>query len=57
MKINIHLLRNLYNFSLIKVQKDPKLWNDGNEVKQTLFWSIQKPERSSQSPLAILQIP
>jgi hypothetical protein len=47
MKINIHLLRSVYSFSLIKVQTDLKLWNDGNRVKQTPFWSIQKPERSS----------
>jgi hypothetical protein len=47
MKINIHLLRGVYCFNLIKVQMDLKLWNDGNRVKQTLFWSIQNSERSS----------
>jgi hypothetical protein len=56
MKINIHLLRSIYSLSLIKVQTDLKLWNIGNRVKRTPFWSIQKPERSSRSPLAILQI-
>jgi hypothetical protein len=56
MKINIHLLRSLYSFSLIKVQSDLKFWNFGNRVKQTPFWLIQKPERSPQSPLATLQI-
>jgi hypothetical protein len=56
MKINIHLLRSLYSFSLIKVQSDLKFWNIGNRVKQTPFWLIQKPERSPQSPLATLQI-
>jgi hypothetical protein len=56
MKINIHLLRSIYSLSLIKVQTDIKLWNIGNRVKQTPFWLIQKPERSSQSSLAILQI-
>jgi hypothetical protein len=56
MKINIHLLRNFYNFRLIRVQTDLKLWNIGNMVKQTSFWLIQKPERSSRSSLATLQI-
>jgi hypothetical protein len=56
MKINIHLLRSLYSFSLIKVQTDLKLWNIGNRIKRIPFWLIQKPERSSRSPLAILQI-
>jgi hypothetical protein len=56
MKINIHLLRSIYSFSLIKVQMDLKLWNKRNRDKRTLFWSIQKPERSSRSPLATLQI-
>jgi hypothetical protein len=54
--MNIHLLRSLYSFSLIKVQTDLKLWNNRNRDKRTLFWSIQKLERSSQSPLAIPQI-
>jgi hypothetical protein len=56
MKINIHLLRSVYSFSLIKLQTDLKLWNNKNMVKRTPFWSIQKPERSSQSSLATLQI-
>jgi hypothetical protein len=56
MKINIHLLRSIYSLSLIKVQTDLKLWNIGNRVKRTPFWLIQKPERSSRSPLATLQI-
>jgi hypothetical protein len=56
MKINIHLLRSVYSFSLIKVQTDLKLWNNKNRVKRTPFWSIQKPKRSSRSPLATLQI-
>jgi hypothetical protein len=47
MKINIHLLRSVYSFNLIKVQTNLELWNDGNRVKRTPFWSIQKPERSS----------
>jgi PBP1b-binding outer membrane lipoprotein LpoB len=40
MKINIHLLRSIYNFNLIKVQTGLKLWNNENRVKQTPFWSI-----------------
>jgi hypothetical protein len=44
MKINIHLLRGLYSFGLIKVQTDFKLWNSENRVKQTPFWLIQKPK-------------
>jgi hypothetical protein len=56
MKINIHLLRSVYSFSLIKVQTDLKLWNNKNRVKRTLFLSIQKPERLSRSPLATLRI-
>jgi hypothetical protein len=56
MKINIHLLRSIYSFSLIKVQSNFKFWNNGNMIKRTSFWLIQKPERSSQSPLATLQI-
>jgi hypothetical protein len=47
MKINIHLLRHIYSSNLIKVQTDLKLWNDRNMVKKTLFWLVQKPERSS----------
>jgi hypothetical protein len=56
MKINIHLSRSFYSFSLIKVQTDLKLWNNGNRIKQTLFWSIQKLERLSRSPVATLRI-
>jgi hypothetical protein len=52
MKINIHLLRSVYSFSLIKVQTDLKLWNNKNRVKRTPFWSIQKPEHSFRRPLA-----
>jgi cytosine/uracil/thiamine/allantoin permease len=52
MKINIHLLRSVYSFSLIKVQTELKLWNDGNRVKRISFWLIQKPECSSWSPLS-----
>jgi len=51
MKINIHLLRSIYSFSLIKVQTDLKLW-----VKQTLFLSIQKLKRLPRSPLTTLRI-
>jgi hypothetical protein len=47
MKINIYLLRSVYSFNLIKVQTDLKFWNDENMIKQTPFWSIQKPELSS----------
>jgi hypothetical protein len=52
---------NIYEnkYSLIKkrlVQTDLKLWNNENMVKQTPFWSIQKPECSSRSPLATLII-
>jgi hypothetical protein len=47
MKINIHLLRSVHSFNLIKVQADLKLWNNKNMIKRTSFWSIQKPERSS----------
>jgi hypothetical protein len=56
MKINIHLLRNFYSFSLIKVQTDLKLWNNENRVKRTPFWLIRKLEHSSRSLPAILQI-
>jgi hypothetical protein len=49
-------IKKRYSFSLIKVQTDLKLWNNGNRVKQTPFWSIQKPERSSQSSLTTLSI-
>jgi hypothetical protein len=56
MEKKIHLLRSVYSFSLIKVQTDLKLWNNENRVKQTPFWSIQKPKRSSRSPLATLRI-
>jgi len=56
MKINIHLLRSVYSFSLIKVQTNLKLWNDRNRVKQTPFWSIQKPERLPQSPLSTYKV-
>jgi len=56
MNINIHLLRSSYSFSLIKIQTDLKLWNNENRVNRTSFWLIQKPERSSQSPLTTLQI-
>jgi hypothetical protein len=56
MKINIHLLRSIYSFSLIKVQTDLKLWNIGNRIKRTPFSLIHKPERSSRSPLDTLQI-
>jgi hypothetical protein len=54
--INIHLLRSFYSFSLIKVQTDLKLWNDGNKVKKTPFWSIQRPERSSWSLLSTYKV-
>jgi hypothetical protein len=47
MKINIHLLRSVYSFSLIKVQTYFKLWNNKNRIKQSPFWSIQNSERSS----------
>jgi hypothetical protein len=40
MKINIHLLRSVYSFSLIKIQMDFKLWNNKNRVKRTPFLSI-----------------
>jgi hypothetical protein len=43
MKVNIHLLRSVYSFNLIKAQMDLKLWNNENMVKRTLFCSIQKP--------------
>jgi hypothetical protein len=56
MKINIHLLRSVYSFSLIKVQTDLKLWNNENKVKRTQFLLIQKPERLSRSPLATRRI-
>jgi hypothetical protein len=56
MKINIYLLRSVYSFSLIKVQSDLELWNDGNRVKRTPFWSIRNSERSSRSPLATPRI-
>jgi hypothetical protein len=56
MKLNIHLLRSVYSFSLIKTQTDLKLWNNGNRVKRTPFWLIQKPERSSRSSLTIFRI-
>jgi hypothetical protein len=54
--MNIHLLKILYSFSLIKVQTDLKLWNNRNRVNRTPFWSIQKPEHSSRSPLATPRI-
>jgi hypothetical protein len=39
MKINIHLLKNIHIFSLIKVQTDFKLWNNRNGIKRrTPFW-------------------
>jgi Txe/YoeB family toxin of Txe-Axe toxin-antitoxin module len=56
MKINIHLLRSVYSFSLIKVQTDLKLWSNKNRVKRTPFLSIQKPERLPRSSLATLRI-
>jgi hypothetical protein len=33
------------------VKKNLKFWNNKNMVKRTPFWSTQKPERSSWSPL------
>jgi hypothetical protein len=51
---NKYSFRSIYSFKLIKTQTDLKLWNNGNRVKRTPFWSIQKPERSSQSPLTTL---
>jgi Txe/YoeB family toxin of Txe-Axe toxin-antitoxin module len=56
MKINIHLLRSVYSFTLIKVQTDLKLWSNKNRVKRTPFLSIQKPERLPRSSLATLRI-
>jgi hypothetical protein len=53
---NQYSFRSIYSFSLIKTQTDLKLWNIGNRVKRTPFWSIQKPERSSQSPLYTYKI-
>jgi hypothetical protein len=38
------------------VKTDLKLWNNKNRVKQTPFWSIQKPERSSWSPLSTYKV-
>jgi hypothetical protein len=54
MKINIHLEAFIFFNVIKKTQSDLKLWNDGNRVKQTPFWSIQSSKRSSQSPLATL---
>jgi hypothetical protein len=48
--------RSIYSFNLIKTQTDLKFWNNGNMIKRTPFWSIQKPERSSRSPLTTLRI-
>jgi hypothetical protein len=53
---NKYSFRSIYSFNLIRTQTDHKLWNNGNKVKRTPFWLIQKPERSSQSSLATLQI-
>jgi hypothetical protein len=46
------LIKKRYSFNSINI----KLWNDGNRVKQTLFWSIQKLGDSFRSPLATLLI-
>jgi hypothetical protein len=54
--MNEYSFKSIYSFNLIKTQTDLKLWNNENRVKRTPFWSIQKPERSSRSPLATLQI-
>jgi hypothetical protein len=48
--------RSIYSFNLIKTQTDLKFWNNENMIKRTPFWSIQKPERSSLSPLTTLRI-
>jgi hypothetical protein len=53
---NQYSFRSIYSFNLIKTQTDLKLWNIGNWVKRTPFWSIQNPERSSRSLLATIQI-
>jgi len=44
---NKYSFRSIYSFNLIKIQTDLKLLNNGNRVKRTPFWSIQKSERSS----------
>jgi hypothetical protein len=53
---NKYSFRSIYSFNLIKAQTSFKLWNNINKVKRTPFWSIQKPERSSRSPLTTLRI-
>jgi hypothetical protein len=53
---NKYSFKSIYSFNLIRTQTDHKLWNNGNRVKQTPFWSIQKPERSSRSPLTTFRI-